>query len=104
MGRRSERARTIIELAPSAKKDLKKLKKELSDSIQADLFKAFESICDDPLSGKSLQGNFGGFYSFRFGGSYGIIYNIIKLPQETIVRIQGIGDRKDIYDKPRRLN
>jgi addiction module RelE/StbE family toxin len=96
MGKRPERARAVIELSPSAKTDLKKLKKRLNESTLTELYEAFESICNDPLSGKALQGNFTASYSFRFGGNYRIIYNIIKHPQETIIRIQGIGDRKDI--------
>jgi addiction module RelE/StbE family toxin len=99
MGRRSERAKTVVELTSSAKRDLKRLKKELTTSAEADLYEAFEIICSDPLSGKSLQGNFSEYYSFRFCGNYRIIYKIVKEPKETIIRIFGIGDRKDIYDK-----
>jgi len=99
MGKRPERARAVIELMPSAKADLKKLKKKVNDSTLTELYEAFESISNDPLSGKPLQGNLVGSYSFRFGGNYRIIYKIIKHQQETIIRIRSVGDRKDIYSK-----
>ena len=99
MGKHSERARAVVELTPSAKKDLKKLKKELSHFSEAELYNAFESICNEPLSGKSLQGNLSKYRSFRLAKNYRIIYEIIRHPQETIIRIHGIGDRKDIYDR-----
>lgn len=101
MGRRSERIKAVIELTPSAKRDLKKLKKRLNPSAEIELYDAFESLSNNPLLGKSLQGNFGEYHSYRFAGNYRIIYKLIIQPQETIVRIYAVGDRKDIYDKLR---
>jgi len=97
LGRITKRIR--IEFSPQAQRDWKKLKKKIGEDAESDFNKAIEAIAENPLSGKPLQENLSGYYGFRFGGHYRIVYEMLGDGKEKFVSICAVDDRKNIYRK-----
>ena len=97
MGRISKGTR--IEFSPQAQRDWKRLRKKVSKDTEADFKKAIGAIAENPLSGKPLQENLSGYYSFRFGGNYRVVYEILEDEKGKFVSVCAIDDRKNIYRK-----
>jgi len=88
-----------IEFSAQGKRDLDKIRKKINKTIESNLYDTLESISEDPLSGKPLRDKLHGLRSVRFRGNYRIIYEITKVNKETVVIINAIGDRKEIYER-----
>jgi len=95
LGRTSKGTR--IEFSTQSQRDWKKLKKKIGKDAESDFNKAIEAIAENPLNGKPLQENLSGYYGFRFGGNYRIVYEILKDEKGKFVSVCAIDDRKNIY-------
>ena len=88
----------ILEIAPAAKRDLKKLPVDVKNRIIFDFLPLIQS---DPYKmGQPLAGVFKGERSFHLGRKpeYRIIYFI----KNNLVIVSAIGSREEIYKKAKR--
>jgi addiction module RelE/StbE family toxin len=102
LGGHTKGAKVKIEFSTQGKRDLDKIRKKINKTIESNLYDALESISEDPLSGKPLRDKLHGLRSIRFSGNYRIIYEMTKVNKETVVIINAIGDRKEIYERMNR--
>lgn len=79
-----------------AKKQLKKMDKQISALIIGWLEKNIEGSVNPRQHGKSLTGDKSGQWRYRVG-NYRIICEIID--DEVIILVLEVGHRRDIYDK-----
>ena len=84
-----------LKLKPRAEKELEKLPKHHQHRVKSAMF----ALRSDPYSGKKLDGEYDGQYSFRIW-PYRIIYILEK--KIVTVTIVSIGHRKDVYKKLKR--
>lgn len=82
-----------IVIDPSALKELKKIKKGIPQ-VFSRLIKSIDSLANNPIDGKPLQGNKKGCFSLR-EGDYRIIYEVHL--DDKVVHIIAAGHRRDIY-------
>ena len=82
-----------IEIEPIALKALARLQKA-QPSIAGHVISAINDLSQDPFRGKSLVGDFYGFYSLRVG-VYRVVYSIDQ--GKIMIEIIRIGHRKDVY-------
>ncbi len=77
----------------SVEKDLKGIKKQIIRKI---LNRVEQYLAQDPKGlGKSLKGEFEGFWRYRWG-DYRVIYKISE--KEILITIVRIGHRKSVYN------
>ncbi len=79
-----------VEFLPRAARDYK----HLPAAVQARVATALESLAEDPLAGKPLQGPYAGLRSLRIG-EYRLVYR--PALSNKVVLVQAIGHRRDIY-------
>ncbi len=85
-----------LRYAASAAKALRKL----DPQIQRRIYAALERLATEPERGKPLQLSLRGLRSWRTG-DFRIVYRIVEERIEILVL--GIGHRRDVYDRIRRL-
>ena len=79
-----------LKLKPRAEKELEKLPKHHQHRVKSTMF----ALRSDPYSGKKLDGEYDGQYSFRIW-PYRIIYHILKA--ERLIIVIRIGHRQNVY-------
>jgi len=83
-----------IKILDSAKQDLEKLDKPVQRRIAAFLQSRLVSLDDPRQLGKSLQGQYAGYWRYRVG-DYRLICHFEN--EELIILVVEIGHRKDVY-------
>lgn len=88
----------LLEIAPAAKRDIKKLPTEIQKKI---VFDFLPLIQKEPYKmGQPLAGVFKGERSFHFGRKPE--YRIIYVIQNNLIIITAIGSRENIYKRAKR--
>ena len=73
---------------------------ELQDKFRRQVEHALAALAREPTCGKPLKGELKGYWSLR-SGNFRIIYTIRR--KEVVVEVLRIHDRKEVYEKMRRL-
>lgn len=84
----------VVEFSDDAKRDLKKLNKQIQQRITTFLVDRVQSEDNPRATGKALQGQLAGYWRYRVG-DYRLICQIKD--GELIILVIEIGHRKEIY-------
>jgi mRNA-degrading endonuclease RelE of RelBE toxin-antitoxin system len=70
---------------PASRKALKKLPR----TVRENLIQALQILCENPVAGESLQGEYGFLWSFHYRYQtieYRVVYEVLERQQEIVIR------------------